>query len=221
MRDQDPVTENGSTADARRQPRRWHAARAGFRAAVGVSIVSVVMGGAAFAASNLHQQYGAPHIQADTRAWAGRAATYSLDACVRCHGDVSAARDTGAHADLICEACHVPSVAHPGSVQGVFAHLPVPGSSICVTCHGTTPGREPGFPQVDPSRHYRGAACLRCHDPHTAAASKPPEVTHPLANLPACTTCHAAHGLAALPADHEPAADTVCLSCHGPRANSR
>ncbi len=219
MRGQGPVTESGHSEGAGRQPRWWHAARTGFRAAVGVAVISVVMGGAAFAASSLYQRYGVPHIQVDARAWMGRATTYSLDACLQCHGDISAAREAGAHADLICQACHVPSVAHPGSVPGVLVHLPVLGSSICVTCHGTTPGREPGFPQVDPSDHYRGAACLRCHDPHTAAASRPPEVTHPLAGLPTCTTCHAPDGLMKTPADHELADDAVCLSCHASGAN--
>ena len=219
MPGQDPAIESGHPVGARRQARWWRASRTASRAVVTVTVISVAMGGAAFAASNLHQQYGAPHIQVDARAWAGRATTYSLDACLQCHGDVWAARENGAHADLLCQACHVPSVAHPGSVPGVLVHLPVLNSSICVTCHGTTPGRRPAFPQVDPSEHYRGAACLRCHDPHTAAASRPPEVAHPLAGLPACTTCHAPDGLIKLPADHELADDAVCLSCHAPGAN--
>ncbi len=204
--------------------RRRTVARA-VRAAAGVALAvvlgSLAVGGVAFAASTFHQAYGAPHIAVDTQAWALRSPTYARSACLACHAGPATALRSGAHAAVLCQACHPPTVAHPGTVRGVVTHLPIPTGALCVTCHGTTAGRQPGFPQVDPATHYAGAACLDCHDAHTAAAARPPEVTHPLADLPACTVCHAAGGLAPWPATHRPTRDDVCLACHRAGANPR
>ena len=217
-------TEPGAAGAAGRTTGRRtvrHAVRAAIRIAIAVTIGSLALGGVAFAASTLHQAYGAPHIGTDTQAWALRSPTYSRSACLACHADAATAVGSAAHAGVLCEACHTPTVAHPGTVRGVVSHLPVLTSALCVTCHGTTAGRQPGFPQIDPEAHYAGASCLSCHDPHTAVATRPPEVTHPLADLPACTVCHATGGLAPWPTDHRPDRDEVCLTCHRPGAGSR
>ncbi len=97
--------------------------------------------------------------------------------------------------------------------------LPEPPSSICARCHATTTGRPASFPQVDLATHYVGGPCLRCHDPHSVVAHRPPTVTHPLADLPECTTCHAPDGLKKIPTGHQVVGDTVCLACHGIDAN--
>ena len=181
-----------------------------------MAFASLILAAGAFAATTLYGQYGAPRAHASTVAWIDRSVTYSRTDCRQCHGAQAATRDAAAHASLICETCHVPSVAHPGSVPNVVQALPAPTSAICATCHAQAAGRPVTFPQVAPSQHYPGADCLRCHDPHTSAAASPPEVPHPLANLPACVTCHAPGGLKRYPAGHLPAADDVCLSCHRP-----
>lgn len=168
----------------------------------------------AFAATTLRAQYGAPHIQVSTAAWALRSPTYSRANCASCHSDVSAAADAGPHGSLTCEVCHTPTASHPGSASGVVVYLPTLTGAICSTCHATTPGRGASFPQIALADHYPGADCLQCHNPHTAMASQPPEVTHPLAHLPACTTCHRPAGLAPFPSGHQLVTDALCLSCH-------
>jgi hypothetical protein len=178
--------------------------------------VSLVLAVGAFAASTLYRQYGAPRMPASAIAWIDRTATYDRTDCRQCHQTEASAKASAQHADLICETCHVPSVAHPGTVANVVQALPAPTSAMCATCHTRAAGRPVAFPQVVLSQHYPGADCLRCHDPHTSAAASPPEVPHPLANLPACITCHAPGGLKRFPAGHQPAADGICLSCHKP-----
>lgn len=59
--------------------------------------------------------------------------------------------------------------APAGSV--VLARVP---EAICVACHGKAIGRPAAFPQVDLARHYAGASCLWCHNPHDATAVRPP-----------------------------------------------
>lgn len=203
-----------SDSETRRRLRRLSLSAT--RAVVLTAFVSVVLAAGAFAASTLYAQYGAPRTHASAAAWIDRAATYDRTNCRQCHGTEAAAEASAAHADLICETCHVPSVAHPGTVPSVMRALPPPTSAICASCHARAAGRPAAFPQVPISQHYPRADCLRCHDPHTSAAAVPPEVPHPLANLPACVTCHAPGGLKRFPAGHQPAADDVCRSCHRP-----
>jgi hypothetical protein len=179
-------------------------------------LVSLALAAAAFATSTLYGQYGSPRTKASTVAWVERPATYAVSNCRQCHGTEAGAKDAAAHAGLLCETCHVPSVAHPGPLAGVVQALPAPTSAQCATCHAEATGRPASFPQVALDVHYPGAECLRCHDPHTTAAASPPEVPHPLADLPPCVTCHAPGGLKRYPAGHQPAGDSVCLTCHRP-----
>jgi hypothetical protein len=199
---------------------RGHLLSATRRAAkIGVAmlVVSLVLAAGAFATSTLYGQYGAPRTGASALAWAGRTVVYSITDCRECHSGQAAAEATAGHADLICETCHVPSVAHPGNVAGTVQPQTSQTSALCAACHAEAAGRPIRFPQVDPVRHFPGAVCLQCHDPHTTAAATPPDVVHPLQNLPPCTTCHAPGGLKRFPAGHQPAADNVCLGCHQTR----
>jgi hypothetical protein len=180
----------------------------------GVVVLATILGVGAFAASGFYGQYGAPRTPVSARSWQLRPASYLATDCRGCHSDTAAAAAGQPHGRLVCETCHVPSVAHPGPVTGVVQMLPAASRSDCVACHATLPGRPADFAQVALDSHYSGADCLACHDPHTSTAVKPREVSHPLANLPTCATCHAPLGLKAYPANHEPAADEVCLACH-------
>lgn len=180
----------------------------------GMVVLSTILGAATFAASGFYGQFGAPRTAENIRSWQLRPATYGASDCRGCHEEAAAATRAEPHANLLCEACHVPSVAHPGPVTGVVQMLPAASNEDCVTCHSALPGRPLDFAQVALDAHYAGAECLRCHDPHTSAATKPREVTHPLAQLPSCSTCHAPLGLKSYPANHEPAPDNVCLACH-------
>ncbi len=200
-----------------RQAARF-ARRAAFTAAA-VLVVSTALATAALATTTLYSQFGAPRAQANAVSWADRTPTYGRVDCRQCHSDEATATATEKHSSLVCESCHTPTVLHPGTTSGVVNALPIPSSTVCGTCHDATSGRPAGFPEIDVTQHYEGADCLRCHDPHTSRAVAPPVVTHPLADLPACTTCHSPVGLKRYPAGHQPAADAVCLSCHKPRTD--
>ena len=186
-------------------------------------VASVVLGVGAFAAASLYSEYGAVKNEPNARAWAGLPPQFAGQAaCTSCHELEAGIQDASIHRDVSCESCHGAQAAHSSSEEAARTILPgKPTADICVTCHAQVAGRPAGFPQIDPAWHYSGDKCLRCHDPHSIVAVRPPTVTHPLANLPECTTCHAPDGLKQIPAGHEPAADAICLSCHGQSANQR
>ncbi len=176
--------------------------------------ISIVLGVGVFAGTSLYVQYGAPQQAVNQRAWAERPQRYLASDCRGCHQDQAAQARGSEHDRLICESCHVPSVDHPGPIEGVVAALPAATSASCVACHQGVPGRPTGLPQVALDRHYPGALCISCHEAHSSAAVKPREVVHPLDHLPECITCHAPDGLKRFPADHRAAPDPVCLACH-------
>lgn len=209
-----------SPIDARAAP-LIRFARDAVRAVLVVATASVALGGVAFAATTLRADYGAPHIQVAVAEWALRSPTYSRASCVQCHGDASAAIDSGSHGSLTCEVCHTPTVSHPGSTSGVVVYLPALTATICARCHVAAPGQGTSFPQIALAEHYPGADCLQCHNPHTAKAPQPPDVAHPLAHLPACIACHNPDGMAPFPAGHRLEADAACFTCHTAEASLR
>jgi hypothetical protein len=180
----------------------------------GMIVLSTAIGAGAYAASELYGQYGSPRTPLSARSWAERPPTYLASDCRGCHRDATARAAASAHERLLCETCHVPAVDHPGPVVGVVQMLPPANDEQCVTCHERTDGRPLGFAQIVPARHYSGADCAACHEPHAASAVAPRAVTHPLERLPECITCHAPEGIKSFPANHQAAADAVCLACH-------
>jgi hypothetical protein len=190
--------------------RAWRVARIG----MAMVVASVLLAVGAFASTTLYGMYGGPRTEGSTLAWADRAAVYASGNCRECHDAQATTVAAGSHGEVICETCHIPTVSHPGPVSGVVQALDTETSAVCTTCHAEASGRSIRFPQVDPADHYRGALCLQCHDPHSALADTPPAVTHPLAKLPDCTTCHSPEGLKRFPTGHQLAPDVVCLGCH-------
>jgi hypothetical protein len=199
------------------------AVRTGGTVAIFVVVVSVALGTAAFVAASFHDQYGAVKDVPNAHTWAGVAPRFAGQAlCTSCHAPEAAAQDASIHVNVSCEDCHGPAAAHSSSAAAARAAvLTKPTSGMCVTCHAATAGRPTTFPQVDPARHYSGGQCLRCHDPHSIVAVRPPPVSHPLENLPECTTCHAPDGLKEIPTGHELVGDAICLSCHGRAAEGK
>lgn len=185
-----------------------------------VVVASVGLGAAAFVAVGFYGDYGAVKNEPNARAWAALEPRFAGAAtCASCHAAEVDAQDASTHVDVSCESCHGPAGDHAVSdAMAKATELEVPTSKPCITCHSDTRGRPASFPQVDPSRHYRGGVCLRCHDPHSIVAVRPPVVSHPLERLPECIACHAPDGLKEIPSGHEPAADSICLSCHGRNA---
>lgn len=191
------------------------------KVAVALVVVSTLLGAGTFAATSFYAQFGSPRTSSSTLSWADRSPTYLATGCGSCHTSQATTLVAGAHGALICETCHTPVVDHPGPVAGVVAALPVATSVDCIACHAEAEGRPADWPVVALDSHYVGADCVTCHDPHSSVPVVPPEVTHPLANLPACITCHAPDGLKSFPQGHVAAADAVCLSCHRPGAGGQ
>jgi len=179
-------------------------------------VASVALGVAAFAATTFYGQYGAVRNVPNAQTWAGLDTRFAGQvACVSCHAPEVAMQDSSVHVDVSCESCHGPGAAHAASDAAAReVALEEPTGQVCVTCHAAAPGRPASFPQVDLTEHYSGGDCLRCHDPHSIVAFRPPDVSHPLADLPECTTCHAPDGLKEIPSGHEIVRDEICLSCH-------
>ena len=182
---------------------------------------SVALGGAAFVGRDASTSNTVPSGTRRMRAaWAGLTTRFAgAAACTSCHARRRpGAQDASIHVDVSCEGCHGPAAAHSASAGGRAARLARRADRARSAPPATPrpPGRPASFPQIDQARHYSGGQCLRCHDPHSIVAVRPPTVSHPLANLPACTTCHAPDGLKRIPTGHEVVEDRVCLSCHGP-----
>lgn len=193
----------------------------GLRVVLVVGVLSALLGGLAFATSSLYEQYGAPRTPVSQRGWAERPLTYLANDCAACHLERSTDVTRGAHQPVACESCHQPTVDHPGPVTGVVLALPAATSTQCVACHAVVPARPPANGAVDLDEHFDGVRCLACHDPHSSGATAPPLVSHPLARLPSCVTCHAPGGLKRFPIGHQRQVDQVCLLCHRPGIDER
>ena len=221
------VSDEGTPGDRPRfalPPIAWRrVAITSIKVGIVVVVASVTLGAAAFAAATVYAQYGAVKDGPNARAWSALTPRYAgQQICTSCHATEAHIQDASIHLNVSCEDCHGAAAEHASSVAaGKATSLVKPTSAVCVTCHATAAGRPASFPQVDPATHYSGGQCLRCHDPHSIVAVRPPVVSHPLTDLPECTTCHAPDGLKKIPAGHEIVGDTVCLSCHGLSASGR
>jgi hypothetical protein len=183
-----------------------------------VVLVSIAFGLTAAVAAGFYAEYGVVKNDPNADAWAGLTGRMAGSArCASCHASEAAAQDASAHVEVSCEGCHGSSGPHAADESAAKAiEVETPTSLICATCHAQTAGRPAPISQVDPATHYSGDRCMRCHDPHSIVAVRPPVVSHPLANLPECTTCHAPDGLRKIPTGHEIVRDEICLSCHRP-----
>jgi hypothetical protein len=182
------------------------------------AVLSVGFFAAAGIASSTYAEYGF-HPTANAAAWAAHPLSFAgTAACQTCHAPQSAEASAGSHAGIGCESCHGPLLAHARAVEAdptSVATLETPTDALCVTCHAQAVGRPGGFRQIVLADHYV-AACLQCHDPHTAIARRPPVVSHTLEHLPACVTCHGPEGFKARNQRHPTVGtdDAYCLSCH-------
>lgn len=179
-------------------------------------LVSIALGVTAAVAAGFYAEYGAVKNDPNADAWAGLTGRLAgSERCATCHAPEATAQDASAHVEVSCEGCHGASAPHAASETAAKeVEVDIPTSPICATCHAQTAGRPSPISQVDPASHYSGDRCMRCHDPHSIVAVRPPVVSHPLANLPECTTCHAPDGLKKIPIGHEIVRDEICLSCH-------
>jgi hypothetical protein len=166
----------------------------------------------------IYGEYGF-HPEANARTWAALTPRYADAAlCARCHEAQYAPWQNERHAGVTCESCHGPLAEHaataPLEAPAGSLGLAKPAEDLCVVCHEKSPAKPETFAQVDLAEHYTGSTCLGCHDSHSADAVRPPDISHSLARLPACVTCHAPAGLKPVPAGHVESSDAVCQSCH-------
>ena len=195
---------------------------AGAALVAGLAVVLVVAGAAL---SAFYGEYGS-HPAENARSWAALTPEYADSTlCQRCHQAEYGSWAASPHHAVVCESCHGPLAAHaaetsPNAPAGSVIVAKVT-DGICVACHEKVTGRPAGFPQVDLAAHYAGASCLWCHNPHDAAAVRPPDIPHSLDRLPPCVTCHTPTGLKPVPVGHVASADAVCRTCHARPANGQ
>ncbi len=168
----------------------------------------------------VYDEYGF-HPEQNARSWAALTPQYADSAlCQRCHAREYAPWQAAKHAAVTCESCHGPLAEHaataPVTAPAGSLAIEKPSDGLCAVCHAAVTGRRLTFPQVDLTKHYAGAPCLGCHDSHATTALRPPDISHSLANLPACVTCHRPAGLKPVPVGHEEGPDAVCRTCHKP-----
>jgi len=177
---------------------------------VGVAVVVVVPW--------VYGEYGF-HPEENARSWAALTPQYA-DAivCARCHEAQYATWQGERHASVTCESCHGPLAEHaataPVKAEPGSLGLTTPDEGLCAICHEQSPAKPAAFAQVVLAEHYAGGRCLNCHDSHSADATRPPEISHSLARLPACITCHAPAGLKPIPEGHVESSDAACMGCH-------
>ena len=186
------------------------------------SALVVVLAGASVALAifvpSAYGEYGF-HPEENARSWAALTPRYADTAiCQGCHEPQYAAWQGERHASVTCESCHGPLAKHaataPREAPAGSLALEKPAEGLCAVCHEQSPAKPTAFAQVDLAAHYSGGACLACHDSHSADAVRPPEISHSLARLPECITCHAPAGLKPVPAGHVESSDAACQACH-------
>ena len=103
-----------------------------------------------------------------------------FEACADCHDDVVETKAGSRHAGVACEACHGPAAEHIEAPDEFQPDAPR-GRGYCPLCHGYDPARPTGFPQIIPTAHNPGKACMSCHEPHNPHTPRTPEE---------CSACH-------------------------------
>lgn len=91
-------------------------------------------------------------------------------ACVKCHADESNALASAQHAQLGCQSCHGPLMAHVQNPRQ--SHPKVAGNAgLCGACHRQLVGRpDSKIRTVRVGEHSGGLECTKCHDPHRPLA---------------------------------------------------
>ena len=88
------------------------------------------------------------------------------DACAECHYDQVEGLASDLHAEISCETCHGPGLAH--IEQETATSIIKPGDrEFCGRCHSYNPSRKSKvIIQVDLSDHNIEKKCIECHNPH-------------------------------------------------------
>ena len=169
----------------------------------------------------------AANRDSNARQWAAIDMRFAdSDGCAACHQPETTKLHAAPHQGNGCQSCHGALLGHATAEASaatstaavrplMAAAVAAPTEATCLRCHLETAGRPGTLKQIVASQHYT-AQCLECHDPHSSVAIQPPVVSHPLANLPACLTCHGPDGFKTRNLRHPSGAltDAECLTCH-------
>lgn len=121
--------------------------------------------------------------------------------CGECHDDITALKAQSNHRGVSCEVCHGPAAGHIEDPTEITPEAPRK-RDLCPLCHGFDQARPSGFPQILPSMHNPGRACISCHNPHNPTLPHAPEE---------CTACHRKIGNEQAVSHH---ATLKCAVCH-------
>lgn len=121
--------------------------------------------------------------------------------CNDCHDDVVSIKSASYHANVACETCHGPALAHTEDPDSVVPPAPR-ARDFCVLCHEYLASRPTGFPQITSVSHNPLKPCIECHNPHDPVPPQTPRE---------CTACHAAIARSKAASHH---VYLECTRCH-------
>lgn len=88
------------------------------------------------------------------------------DLCSECHEEYLGYLQSDLHADLSCETCHGPGLAH-SELEDAASITIDREREFCGLCHSKNASRKAKVvTQVDLSDHNIGQKCIECHNPH-------------------------------------------------------
>ena len=87
------------------------------------------------------------------------------ETCIECHDDKGEELSSDMHANISCESCHGPGLAHSENPEPT--NITVPSErEFCGLCHSFNATRQDKIAQVDLSEHNIDNKCIECHNPH-------------------------------------------------------
>lgn len=86
-------------------------------------------------------------------------------ACAECHDDKAEELESDMHANISCETCHGPGLAHYDNPEPSNILKP-DNRAHCGLCHNYNPTRKGKIAQVDLNEHNVDQKCIECHNPH-------------------------------------------------------
>jgi hypothetical protein len=109
--------------------------------------------------------------------------------------------------------------AQEGAAKPAVVQHDLEGRAACLACHGGAMEAIPSVPESHTGRPDE--TCLWCHAADAAIqTAEAKAISHELEGRSACTMCHAAGAMEAIPdvpASHEGRADQFCTLCHQQR----
>jgi len=86
--------------------------------------------------------------------------------CYDCHDDIFMVKESDFHANLSCESCHGPGLAHIDNQDSVDMLIPE-SREHCGLCHEKNAARPANaIIQIDMQDHNPDQKCNFCHNPH-------------------------------------------------------